>query len=168
METKSLKDLGDHLFSKEVKADVKAFIEKQPYLSFTMLSAILEFVARYYSGEDDWHKCNISKRICCELISNVTALEKYRQYTKVGDDSLLYTELRCGILHSLAPGETIKLDGVSNDVSKLTIGASDLYDDLEKAWVEVKAKGVKAPNGSLVIDGSTTAFTASNSSTQTK
>jgi hypothetical protein len=95
-------------------------------------------------------------------------LKKYRQYTKDGDDCLLYTELRCGILHSLAPGETIKLDGVSNDVSKLTIGASELYVDLEKAWVEVKAKGGKVPNGSLVIDGSTTAFTASNSSTQTK
>lgn len=86
MEIKTIKDLGDSFF---IDDKMEKVIEEIPYLSFLILSVILEFIA----------KCRVSKlyeatdgktrKYCKDAIENIEALKKYDNMSDID----LYTRV---------------------------------------------------------------------------
>ena len=142
----NLKEIGDSFFCDKLKE----FVDKSPYLSFVLLSAILEFIGTCYR-KGKGSKDN-TRTIFYDLINNVVAFEDYKQLnyqTKIEDkksgteividNNYLYKYLRCGMLHEVIPKEDIVLCPDRNDLTKRIIGAKNLYEDIEKAWHELKS-----------------------------
>lgn len=134
----NLKELGDSLFCEQLN-DI---VDKSPYLSFIILSAILEFMGNCYlrgQGPKD-----STRKIFFNLINNTEALKAYKvlnfKNDKNEDNNYLYKYLRCGMLHEVLPKEDIVLCPDRNDLSNSgkTVGAKNLYEDMKKAWEELK------------------------------
>lgn len=159
----NLKEIGDSFFCDQLKE----FVDKSPYMSFVLLSAILEFMGTCYrkgkgSKED-------TKDIFSDLINNVGALKEYRAFKDNNKDyNYLYKYLRCGMLHEMIPKKEIELCSNRNNLSKHIIGAKELYEDMQKAWNELKfspdvSKYIESTDALTVFDeysGSTTSSVA--------
>ncbi|MBQ7741424.1 MAG: hypothetical protein IJT90_00640 [Bacteroidaceae bacterium] len=144
-EKKNLVQVGDTFFQ---SATIKELIEKDPYMSFIVLSAALEFLGKCYKLPRTFMASGSSSQDCYDVINKLGALESYRDLNykekdKNGQEkerNYLYTGLRCGILHSLLPANEIILTPKENDPKNRKIGAETLYADLCNAWSELKAK----------------------------
>ncbi len=141
METINVKELGDSFFNK----DFENFIDKQPYMAFVVLSALLEFIGKVYCHITLNQNTNISGDICYRAINNILSINKYmvfndKKETKDGkkDINTLFTWLRCGMLHSLIPDGTLVLTDKENSLEKKVVGSKELYQDLKNAWEEIK------------------------------
>jgi hypothetical protein len=66
----------------------------------------------------------------------VDSLKKYRRIN-AEPTYLLYTGLRCGMVHSFMPDKTIKITQGQNDLEHYVIGIDELYVDLHDAWLNV-------------------------------
>jgi hypothetical protein len=142
----NLKEIGDSFFCYQLKE----FVESNPYLAFVLLSAILEYMGncnRMGQGSKDE-----TRTIFYDLINNVEAFRDYRQLNyqinivdkkngtqKIIDNNYLYKYLRCGMLHEMIPKKEIVLCPDRNNLSQKVIGAKNLYEDMEKAWDELKS-----------------------------
>ena len=130
----NLKEIGDSFFCDKLKE----FVDKSPYLSFVLLSAIFEFMGNC-NRKGQGSKDN-SKDIFNDLINNVDALKEYRVFKDNNKDyNYLYKYLRCGMLHEMIPKKEIVLCPDRNNLSQNIIGAKNLYEDMEKAWDELKS-----------------------------
>ena len=138
----NLKEIGDSFFCNQLKE----FVESNPYFAFVLLSAILEYMGncnRMGQGSKDE-----TRTIFYDLINNVESLRDYRLLNyqtkksgteKVIDNNYLYKYLRCGMLHEVIPKKEIVLCPDRNNLSQKVIGAKNLYEDMEKAWDELKS-----------------------------
>ena len=136
------KELGDSFFC----GQLEELVDNSPYLSFVLLSSILEFMGHCYrSGQGSK---NNTRGIFLNLINNVKALEEYKKLNfpaydprsgKDIDNNYLYKYLRCGMLHEMIPKKDIVLSPDKNDMSQKTVGARNLYEDMKKAWDELKS-----------------------------
>lgn len=144
-EKKNLVQVGDSFFK---DAAIKELIEKNPYVSFIVLSALLEFLGKCNKLPRDFVTENESSRDCYDVINNLEALKEYRVLNykvthkkgKEIDKNYLYSGLRCGMLHAMLPAEDIILTPEENDTQNKKIGAKILYEDFCKAWSELKEK----------------------------
>lgn len=152
----TIKELGDSFFCEKVEK----VIDDIPYLSFLILSVILEFIA----------KCRVSKlyektdgetrKYCKDAIKNIEALKKYDNMSDID----LYTNLRCSMIHSFKPQDNILLSPEKNNLIEKRIGAKELYKDLKSAWSEIlkneKIKSYVTETESIIVmdelSGSTT------------
>ena len=132
----SLKDVGDSFFC--ANDDLERLVQNQPYMSFVIMSSLIEFIGKCYKRRLDFQTQYKSKEDYFDVINNLESLKKYREFNKEGQVNELYTLLRCGMLHALLPKEDMHLAPGSNDFNKKIIGASELYSDIKNAWVEVK------------------------------
>ena len=135
----NLKEVGDSLFCDQLKG----IVDQSPYLAFILLSAILEFMGNCNKrGRGSKYS---TKEIFFDLINNSEALKDYKKLNfrndKNENNNYLYKYLRCGILHEVLPKGDIVLCPDRNDLSgtKKTIGAKNLYEDMKKAWEELKS-----------------------------
>lgn len=130
----NLKEIGDSFFCNQLKE----LVDKNPYFAFVLLSAILEFLGncnrKGKGSKDD------TKDIFNDLINNVDAFKEYRKFKDdTKDYNYLYKYLRCGMLHEMIPKNEIVLCPDRNNLSQNVIGAKNLYEDMEKAWDELKS-----------------------------
>lgn len=171
----NLKEIGDSFFCNHLEE----IVDRSPYLSFVLLSAILEFLGtcnRIGKGSKD-----DTRTIFYDLINNIVAFEDYKQLNyqvkledkksgteKVIDNNYLYKYLRCGMLHEMIPQKEIVLCPDRNNLSQKVIGAKNLFEDMQKAWVELKSlpevsKYIESTDALTVFDefsGSTTSSVA--------
>ena len=137
----NLLKVGNSLFNK----DFEDFITKQPYMAFVVLSAILDFIGHCF--QMDQSSSIDTVKIFYDVINNINALSNYRDlnynYTNKKDNEInsnyLYKYLRCGMVHELLPKGDIVLSPDRNDLSKRIVGAKELYEDMKKAWEELKS-----------------------------
>lgn len=138
----NLKDIGNSFFCDQLEK----FVSESPYLAFVLLSSLLEFMGNCYQKSQG--SKNTTREIFFNLINNNEALKEYRRFNykvkdqKSGidiDNNYLYKYLRCGMLHELLPKEDIILCPDRNDLSQKVIGAKNLYEDMKRAWDELKS-----------------------------
>lgn len=138
----NLKDIGNSFFCDQLEK----FVSESPYLAFVLLSSLLEFMGNCYQKSQG--SKNTTREIFFNLINNNEALKEYRRFNykvkdqKSGidiDNNYLYKYLRCGMLHELLPKEDIVLCPDRNDLSQKVIGAKNLYEDMKRAWDELKS-----------------------------
>ena len=136
------KELGDSFFCDQLEN----LVDDSPYLAFVLLSGILEFMGNCYRAGQG--SKNDTRKIFYDLINNVNALADYRMLNyqsqdpssgKDLDNNGLYKYLRCGMLHELIPKNEIVLCPDINDISQRMIGAKNLYEDMKRAWDELKS-----------------------------
>ena len=93
----TLKEVGDSFFSD----NVKHLVEEEPYWSFVLLSAMIEFMGKCYSiakGLDsrtsikDMQKSGLSETDFYNSINQITALKKYKifNYKKKNKTAITY------------------------------------------------------------------------------
>ncbi len=137
---KTLEEVGNSFFS----SNVKHLVEEEPYWSFVLQSAMIEFMGKCYSiakrldsrsRVEDMQEGGHSKNDFGKMIQNSEALKGYQA---LNNNDELYHNLRCGMLHALLPKEGIQLAPEKNDLQNKIIGADDLYNDLQKAWENIK------------------------------
>jgi len=132
----SLKEVGDSFFNE----DMENFIKRQPYMSFVILSGMIEFLGKCFSRRNDFQESNHSKGDYYDVINNLESLQKYKIFNE-GDEkekrNHMYKELRCGMVHALLPKTKIKLTSTDNELRNYTIGARELYSDIKNAWEEI-------------------------------
>lgn len=159
MVKQNIREIGDSFFSKHLEE----FVDKSPYLAFVVLSAILEYMGHCLL-KNEGPSMN-TKEIFYDLINNVKALKKYRELNfketnKKGNEinnNYLYKYLRCGMIHTILPNEDIVLSPDKNELSKRIVGAKELYEDIKKAWEELKSlpevsKNMEAVDALKVVD----------------
>lgn len=133
----SLKEVGDSFFNEHVEK----FIIEQPFLSFVILSSMIEFMGKCYKCRKDFHESGHSKEDYYDAINNLQFLQKYIVFN-YGDTkdkcNHMYKWLRCGMLHAFLPKEGIKLASGNNDLNNKIVGAKELYTDIKNAWDEIK------------------------------
>lgn len=159
----SLQDFID----KFIVDGIKPVVDNQPYLAFILLSSAIEFLGKCMNDSNDWHKHGNSEYNFCNAIQTFTSFKEYKQafgknttvkgHKDVYENSL-YWELRCAMVHALQPRSGIVLREGNNDLANNTLGCKDLYEDVIKAYEEVKAM---YPNRtvSIYINGSETGAT---------
>ncbi len=135
----SLLEFGDNLFCD----DLRNIVHNHPYLSFVLLSATLEYIGKCLSSDKDIFKQGQSEKNCYNAINSILALSKYKKFNRCKangkkNTNLLYTELRCGMVHSLVPKTGVILSDNKNELEKNVVGCKDLYEDLCNAWKEIK------------------------------
>lgn len=144
-------ELGNSLFNK----DFEDFIDRQPYMAFVIMSAMLEFLAK--CSKHVFNR-NLKHNEIINEIKNIKVLKKYTQMKFVkGED--IYSVLRCGMVHSLIPDQGIKLTKDTNDLCNMTIGANEFYADLNKAWQVLKQNASLNKFNALQIDETTSSRT---------
>jgi len=135
----NLREVGDSLFCYQLKE----IVDKCPYFSFVTLSALLEFMGNCYRKGQGSKDC--TREVFFNLINKIDALKAYRllnfKNDKNEDNNYLYKYLRCGMLHEVLPKEDVVLCPDRNDLSdeKKIIGAKNLYEDMKRAWSELKS-----------------------------
>ncbi|MBQ9636666.1 MAG: hypothetical protein IJV36_02060 [Prevotella sp.] len=134
----NLEEFGDKMIYK----DLPFLVASNPYLAFIVLSAVLEFIARCRKTLKSIHDKNNTSGRYVDAIDNINALAPYRIYSRPrgkGHTNLLYTSLRCGLLHAGIPNSDIVLSSKKNDFSQNIIGCESLYSDVKNAWEEIKS-----------------------------
>lgn len=151
----TIKELGDSFFDEKMEKVIDDF----PYMSFVILSVILEFIAKCRLSDFDADTRGKTKNYFTDAINDIEALRKYRSLSDCNCD--LYTSLRCPMVHSCTPKDDIILSPDKNDLENKTIGAKELYGDLRLAWKEVLDDKKDGLNKEIIIvtgvlSGSTT------------
>lgn len=133
-----LKDYGDKL----IYEYIEPLIESNPYLSFMVLSASIEFIGKCRKKKSNPHANKNGENMFVYAIDNINALSPYRifNYNTGGNkhSNKLYKALRCGLLHAAMPDVGIVLSSNINELGRNTIGCKSLYDDIKNAWEEIK------------------------------
>lgn len=134
----SLKDFGDKL----IYEFIEPLIESNPYLSFMVLSASIEFIGKCRNKKKNPHANKSGDNMFVFAIDNINALSSYRifNYNTGGNrhSNKLYKALRCGLLHAAMPDVDIVLSSNTNELGRNTVGCKSLYDDIKNAWEEIK------------------------------
>lgn len=133
----TLKELGDNI----ILNDLNLIVSSNPYLAFFIMAGTLEFIARCKCQLEDFQDGSHTKGRFVEAINNIDALAAYRVLNfkdNDKDNNLLYNSIRCGLLHAGIPDKGIILSAEKNDLEKKVVGCKDLYEDIKKAWAEIK------------------------------
>lgn len=145
----SLLDIGNGFFENN---EVEQFITNNPYMGFVLMSAMIEFLGKCCLQQNTFSDSRHSEEDFLRAITDISPLQKYKKWdfkvkspkaktqTKEKTTNKLYTELRCGMLHSLLPKGGISLAPKSTDLDKNIVGAVDLYNDLKDAWAELRQR----------------------------
>lgn len=141
----TIKELGDSFFCEKVEK----VIDDIPYLSFVVLSVILEFIAKCRLSNFETDTRGKTKNNYNDAINKIEALKKYRYLSDCKCD--LYTSLRCPMVHSCTPKDDIILSPDKNDLENKTIGAKELYGDLRLAWKEILDDKKDGLNKEIII-----------------
>lgn len=132
----TIRILGDEtLFN---NSSVKNFIQESPYHGFVLLCNMLEFLTRcYYKYSlEEWELTSKTAKVN-DYLAQSKSLQKYSTIKDKDEKTIsLYKTLRCGMMHTFTPGK-LKLTNDKNDLDQQTIGAKELYDDLNQAWSEI-------------------------------
>lgn len=132
MRNMTIKELGDDLFS-----NIEDIVKTRPYLSFILLGALIEFIAKVSNKTLLNSHTGTSKQDCYNAINNLQALSNYKRFNHTSNNNYLYSHLRCGMLHTLLPNDHIILTSETNDLANNIVGAKSLFDDLKKSWQEI-------------------------------
>ena len=129
-------------FIDSVIADTELIVTERPYHAFALLCSEIEILGKCLNSEP-WHTKRKVKRDFFNAINTLPELNKYKRYnskTSGGkDNNKLYDTLRCGIIHAGFPKDgSIKLINEYNDLNMDIIGCRELYDDIKKAWNNLK------------------------------
>ena len=134
----SLKEFGDMF----INDWIDPLIESNPYLSFMVLSASIEFIGKCRKKIKDPHANKIGDNMFVYAIDSINALSSYRKfnYSTGGNkhSNKLYKALRCGLLHAAMPDVGVVLSSDYNELGRNTVGSKSLYDDIKNAWEEIK------------------------------
>lgn len=114
---------------------IEKIIGEQPYPAFLLMSALVEFMGKCKAKRADFDESGHSK----EDFTSIIKLNAFNDYKILGEKYTddLYSVLRCGLIHSMAPKEGIKLTKNKNDLSKKIIGAVDFFNSIKKGWEEL-------------------------------
>lgn len=158
----TIEQVGDSFFCDEMRN----LVQKQPYLSFLPMGAFLEFIAKVKANEVLSKRHDSSGQLYYNAINTINALYKYKKLSDhTNKKSLLYSALRCGMVHCFIPKQDITLCADRNNLNCNVIGAQEFYEDLAEAWKELKRdmkfKQELAKNSLYVVD-SYSASTESN------
>ena len=134
----SLKDFGDKL----IYEYIESLVETNPYLSFMVLSASIEFIGKCRKKKKNPHANKTGDNMFVYAIDSINALSSYRifNYSTGGNkhSNKMYKALRCGLLHAAMPDVDIVLSSDINELGRNTVGCKSLYSDIKKAWEEIK------------------------------
>ena len=133
-EAMTLEEYGDKL----INDDLGKLVESNPYFAFIVLASAIEFIARCRDGNN----AKESGKKYVETIDCLNSFEKYRKFTIIkgkGHTNKIYTDLRCGLLHTTMPDKGIKLSSGENELQNNVVGCVSLYEDVKKAWAEIKS-----------------------------
>ena len=153
----------------------------RPYHAFSVLASIIEILGKCLNS-DAWNQSGCSEYDFGIALSSFPSLQKYYYATedktikirKKGNPTTLnktslYHSLRCSIIHAGFP-DGVPLNRSLNIVNTTTngieaIGCDDLYNDILKAWDDLKSnnkvmclKNLDDP--SLIVYGTITADTS--------
>ena len=129
----NLRELGDSFFCD----NMKKFVSDEPYMSFVIMSAIVEFIGKCMKCREDFSMKGCSKQDFCHAINNLEELSKYKVFNTENSNHL-YDHLRCGMVHSMIPQSDVVLSDSSNNLKEKIVGAKDFYSDLQRAWEEIQ------------------------------
>lgn len=122
--------------------EVEDLIEKHPYIAFMIMAIGIEFLGRCLSKDTSWDVEKISRHSFEEAVKKLPTLQKYKPYLKKNKHDL-FGSLRCGLIHSARPKDTIILSS-KNEMPNLTTSGNqvslrceDFYADFRQACKEV-------------------------------
>lgn len=138
-------------FIDEQLRNLESIVPSQPFLAFPLLSIIIELLGKCLSSSS-WDKRDESEKDFCNAINTLNGLKQYRKLNtkkinKKGKvvvkhkqevyTNLLYTYLRCNMVHAFLPSPNIRLTSDNNDLDNKIIGCQELYNDIKSAWEEL-------------------------------
>lgn len=132
--------------------EIKEIGDSYPYLGFFLIASGIEFLGKCLNPSSDWQESGKSLVDFEEAIMKFKSLNKYKRYTKKGDNGItsaisLYSSLRCGLVHAMLPKDnlqlhkgnnesTSKINGVEKD-GKLHLYFDNFFDDFSNACKEL-------------------------------
>ena len=125
--------------NKLINEDLAPLVDSNSYLAFFVLSAAIEFITRCRL-----RNLHYEKNTAVKYVSTIDCVEAFRPYSKFKYKkgqyytNYLYTAMRCGLLHTGLPNKGIILSSNYNELDKNVIGCRSLYEDIKKAWEEIK------------------------------
>jgi hypothetical protein len=152
-----VKQLTNNNFLVSVPIPVKTFIEKvliqelfqvikkSPWLGFVSISSGIEFLGKCISDSSNWDSGGSKD----QFNNAIRQLEGLNKYTFLLDrtDFNLYNELRCGLIHSMAPKNKISLssgkdedDNLDESRGRVNFNVDVLFDDFKQACEDVIKK----------------------------
>ena len=118
-----------------VFSDTKTILSSNPYQAFALLSIGLEMLGRCFC-RGPWAKSPGSEIDFYTAIQNCPELQKYQVFNIIKatkkstkNTNVLYSMLRCGMVHSLMPDKVLVLVPDNNDLPNNIIGCDELYND---------------------------------------
>lgn len=128
----------------QLPADIKPFVEHQPYFAFFIIASGIEFLGKCINDQKDWQTEKMSRTDFQNAINQLDSFVNYRNYLQgMNTDQIdLYSSLRCGLLHAMLPKSNILLMRGNGPLSldsnrKLLLSIETLYDDFTKACCEI-------------------------------
>lgn len=114
--------------------ELEDIVNNHPYFAFALLAIIIEVFGKCYDSNLDWQHRDSARNAFKLGIDKCSSLTKYKA---IGSD-VIYTTLRCGLLHAFLPKDGILLAEDKNDLKNNIIGCKSLYQDIIKAWEQLK------------------------------
>ena len=143
-------------FIKDVLIDELSCIVKiSPFLAFITIGSGIEFLGKCIddSFPMDWDKSGRSPINFNYAIRNITPLNKYKDLIDRADKFDLYNKFRCGLIHGLAPKESLSLShgneqktSFNGQSGMVNLNIDELYVDFKLACEDIIGKKFKEPN----------------------
>lgn len=132
--------------------EMSVIVKNHPFYAFSLLAEAIEVLGKCLNPISDWFASGSSENDFYNAINTLKGFELYKcfNFTKKSKDgktintNLLYSKLRCGLLHSFLPKEGITLaPSVGNeDLSNNIVGCGELYEAIKTAWAEIDSGNV--------------------------
>lgn len=99
--------------NKLINEDLSKLVNDNPYFVFIVMSSAIDYIARCRDIPENFHDDKYgSIQGYVDAIENLNAFAKYRIFNVLkgkGHTNILYTTLRCGLLHATMPNYGIIL-----------------------------------------------------------
>ena len=143
-------------FIKDVLIDQLSCVVKiSPFLAFIMIGSGIEFLGKCIDNlyPLDWDKKGRSPKNFNYAIRNITPLKKYKDLIDRADKFDLYDKFRCGLIHGLAPKESLSLSHgneqktiFDKQTGMVNINIDEFYADFKLACEDVIGRKFEEPN----------------------
>ena len=131
-------------YIEQLPADIKPFVEHQPYFAFFIIASGIEFLGKCINDQKDWQTEKMSRTDFQNAINQLDSFVNYRNYLQgMNTDQIdLYSSLRCGLLHAMLPKSNILLmrgnEPLKQDSNrKLLLSIETFYNDFCDACSEI-------------------------------
>ena len=143
--------------------EIGELVDSHPYISFILMGIGIEFMGKCIDTNlTDWNVSGRSKHDFENAIKTIPSLKKYEPYLT---SHQMYSSLRCGLAHAVAPKTQITLSSkeemghlIENN-GRLNLKVEDFYQDFKDACNYIRTqtypKGDKMNADFLEVPGAT-------------